>query len=126
MRNLFKLLPIVALLLAAPSAANAQVSFGVTIGPPPAPRPYRVAPRPGPDYVWIEGYWYPQGGHYRWHTGYWTRPPYAGAYWVEPYHDGRRFVSGYWEGSRGRLEHDHRWDHEGRRDERRDDHRDRR
>ncbi len=21
--------------------------------------------------VWVGGYWYPVGGHYRWHDGYW-------------------------------------------------------
>jgi hypothetical protein len=110
-----------ALLLGAGSAANAQVSVGVQIGRPPAPvvieeppppRAYVVAARPGPEFEWIEGYWYPQGRHYRWHDGYWTRPPYAGAYWVAPYHYNGRYVAGYWEGRR-----------EERREVRRDDHR---
>jgi hypothetical protein len=33
---------------------------------------------PGPGFTWVDGYWYPVGGHYRWHEGYWTRPPYEG------------------------------------------------
>src|SRR5258708_28879704 len=42
-----------------------QVSVGIRIGPPPPPRVVRVVPRaPGPDYVWVEGYWYPVGNHY--------------------------------------------------------------
>src|SRR5258708_3214710 len=61
------------------STAHAQISFGIHIGEPPAPRAYRVPPRPGPDYVWVEGYQYPENGHYVWHDGYWTRPPYEGA-----------------------------------------------
>ena len=106
-----------ALLLATGSAANAQVSVGVSIGtpppavvieaPPPAPRAYVVAARPSPEFVWVEGYWFPQGKHYRWHDGYWTRPPYAGAYWVEPYYVRGSYVAGYWAGAR----------HEARREE---------
>jgi WXXGXW repeat (2 copies) len=93
------------------STARAQVSVGIQIGPPPPPRVVRVVPaRPGPEFVWIQGYWYPVGHRYVWHDGYWTRAPYAGARWVAPRHDGRRFYAGYWEGDRGRIEHDHRWD----------------
>jgi hypothetical protein len=79
-----------------------------------------VPPQPGPDYIWVEGYHYPQGPHYLWHDGYWTRPPYEGAYWVEPYHVGGRYFAGQWEGSRGIVAHDHRWDRGTQRDERRD------
>jgi YXWGXW repeat-containing protein len=81
------------------------VSFGVQIGEPPAPRAYRVPAQPRGDSVWVEGYWYPQGNHYRWHDGYWARPPVAGAYWVQPYYHEGRYVPGYFEGPRGR-----RWD----------------
>jgi WXXGXW repeat (2 copies) len=70
-----------------------------------------VQPRsPGPDYLWIGGYWYPQGNKYRWHDGYWTRPPYAGARWVEPHHDGNQYFQGRWNGDRGDVNHDHKWD----------------
>jgi hypothetical protein len=104
-------------LLAAGSVASAQVSIGVQIGPPPAPRVIRVPPpEPGPEFVWIEGYWYPVGNHYKWHEGYWTRPPYGGARWIPPRHDGERFYAGYWSGDRGRFEHDHRWDRRKERD----------
>lgn len=99
-------------------AVRAQVSIGVLIGAPPPPRAVYVAPppRPEPESVWIEGYWYPVGHHYKWHEGYWTRPPYAGAYWVSPHHDGQRFFAGYWTGDKGRVDHDHRWDHDRDRD----------
>jgi len=69
MRKLFSIL-FVSLFLMPVSVARAQVSFDVHIGPPPAPRAYRVPPQPGPEYVWVEGYWYPIGGRYRWHDGY--------------------------------------------------------
>jgi hypothetical protein len=88
-----------------------QVSVGIRIGPPPPPRVVHVIPAsPGPEFIWTGGYWYPVGNHYKWHEGYWTRPPYAGARWVGPRHDGERFYNGYWEGERGRRDHDHRWD----------------
>src|SRR5262249_36438765 len=92
-----------ALLLIGSSAFAGQVSFGIQIGPPPAPRVLRVRPAsPGPGYTWIDGYWYPVNGHYRWHQGYWTRPPYDGARWIAPRHEGGMFYNGYWEGERGR------------------------
>ena len=77
MRRLLQtLLALSTLVLAPASAAHGQISFGIHIGEPPAPRAYRVPPRPGPDYMWVEGYQYPEGGRYKWHDGYWTRPPY--------------------------------------------------
>jgi hypothetical protein len=117
MRYLFKTVVLAALIAAPAATANAQVSFGIRIGPPPAPRAYRVPPRPGPDYVWVEGYQYPVGKSYKWHDGYWTRPPYAGAYWIEPYHWGGRYYAGHWDGGRGVVRHDHHWDRRQERDE---------
>ena len=119
MTRLLKALAVSAVLLLPASAAHAQISFGIHIGEPPAPRAYRVPPSPGPGYVWVEGYNYPEGGHYKWHDGYWTKPPYEGAYWVEPYHVNGQYFAGRWEGAHGVVVHDHRWD----RDEHRDEHR---
>jgi hypothetical protein len=106
-----------ALLLFGSALAFGQVSIGIRIGAPPPPRVVRVRPvSPGADYVFIEGYWYADGHRWRWHDGYWTRPPYPGARWIAPRHDGERFFAGYWEGDRGRFEHDHRWDRDRDRD----------
>jgi YXWGXW repeat-containing protein len=103
MTRFLKALAISALLLVPASHASAQVTFGIRIGQaPPPPRYYRVPVQPGPDYEWVEGYWYPQGGRYAWRDGYWTRPPYAGAYWAAPYYSNGRYFSGRWEGNRGR------------------------
>jgi hypothetical protein len=53
-----------AMLLAGAPAFCDQVSFGIRIGAPPRPRVVRVRPpSPGPEFVWIDGYWYPVGGH---------------------------------------------------------------
>jgi hypothetical protein len=109
------------ILMASGSTASGQVSIGIRIGPPPPPRVVRVLPaRPGPEWVWVQGYWYPVGRHYRWHEGYWTRPPYPGAHWVVPRYEGGEFFEGYWGGDRGRFEHDHRWDRDRNRDYDRD------
>src|SRR5712691_309430 len=99
------------MLLAGGALFGADFSVGIRIGPPPPDRVVRVRPvNPGPDFAWVEGYWYPVGNHYKWHEGYWTRPVYPGAQWVAPRHDGERFFEGHWEGDRGQRQHDHRWD----------------
>jgi len=113
MKNLIRAGLLFAVLLSCTHVARGQASVGITIGPPPPPRVVRVLPpRPGPEFVWVDGYWYPVGRHYRWHAGYWTRPPYAGARWIGPRHEGGRFYNGYWEGDHGRFEHRHDWDHD--------------
>jgi hypothetical protein len=104
------------LLLAVGTAFGAEIGIGIEIGPPPPPRVVHVPRSPGADYVWIGGYWYVVGHSWRWHDGYWTRPPYAGATWVLPRHEGGRFFEGYWEGPHGRVAHDHAWDHDHDRD----------
>lgn len=116
MKNLLRAALLSSMLLLGTHRAAAQVGIGIEIGPPPPPRHYVVPVRPGPDYIWIDGYWYPDGHHYRWHGGYWTLPPYAGARWIGPRHEGGRYYNGYWDGDRGRFEHDHHWDRDHDRD----------
>ena len=118
-----KAILLAAIFLGCMSVAQAQISVGIRIGPPPRPRVVHVVPpRPGPDFLWVGGYWYPVGNHYRWHGGYWTRPPYEGAHWIAPHHDGHQFFAGYWDGPHGQLAHDHRWDRERDRDQNHDNH----
>src|SRR5579875_2365423 len=85
MRNISKLTgaALAAALLAAPLAAQAQVSIGVSIAPP-APR-YERPPPPRPGYVWAPGHWNYTGGHYVWGGGTWIR--------ARP---GYRWVNGSW------------------------------
>ena len=103
---------LLALGLAVP-AASAQVGFGVTIGAPPPPLRYEVRPAsPGAGFVWTEGFYEPYNSGYRWHGGYWQRPPYEGAYYVHPhwdhYPDGWHQHEGYWaHGGPGEGFHDH-------------------
>ena len=131
MRTLLQTLALSLVLFVTGSAVHAQVSVDIRIGepPPPPPRVYVVPRQPAPDYLWVDGYWYPQGKHYRWHDGYWTRPPYEGAYWIAPYHADGRYYAGRWEGHRGYVDHDHHWDKDKKKDEHHDhqkDHDDRR
>ena len=102
---------LLAVMLFAAGTMFGQISLGIHIGPPPPPRVVRVQPvAPGPGYTFVQGYWYPVGGRYRWHEGYWSRPPYEGARWVGPGYEGGVYMVGHWDGDHGRVEHDHRWD----------------
>ncbi|MEP6960914.1 MAG: YXWGXW repeat-containing protein, partial [Acidobacteriota bacterium] len=99
------------------SVLSAQVSVGIRMGAPPQPRVVLVQPRnPGPGYVFVDGYWYPQGNHYAWHNGYWTRPPYAGAQWRAPRYEQQQYFSGNWYGDQGERNHDHKYDRDRDRD----------
>jgi hypothetical protein len=121
LKTLIRTVLLAAMVFATASGIHAQISVGIVIGAPPPVRVVRVLPeRPGPEFVWVEGYWYPVGNHYKWHRGYWTQPPYEGARWVAPRHDGERYFVGYWEGDRGRVEHEHHWDRDRERDHDRD------
>jgi hypothetical protein len=68
--------------------------------PPPPPQTEVIVASPGPDYVWIGGYWGWSWGHYVWIGDHWDRPAHAHAVWVEPRweHRGNRYVMthGYW------------------------------
>lgn len=101
---------IIVVLLLFTGIVYGQVGVGISIGAPPPPRVEVVPAQPGPDFTWIEGYWYPVRGRYKWHRGYWSRPPYEGARWIAPRHDGRLYHEGYWEGNNGRVAHNHGWD----------------
>jgi YXWGXW repeat-containing protein len=102
---------LLAVLLLAGSSIFGQISVGIRIGPPPAPRMIRSQPRsPGAGYTWVDGYWYPSNNRYVWHAGYYTRPPYDGAIWVGPRYEGQQFYEGYWSANDQQYRHDHRWD----------------
>ena len=103
MKTFFRTAVLISLLLVGVSTCSfgAQISVGIRIGASPPPRVVAVPARPAPNFVWVEGYWYPVGNH-KWHAGYWTRPPYPGARWILPHHDGERYFAGYWDGDRGR------------------------
>jgi WXXGXW repeat (2 copies) len=106
---------LLALMLLAGGTVFAQVSIGIRIGAPPAPRLLRVRPsNPGSGYVWVDGYWYPKNHRYAWHPGYYTRPPYDGALWMAPRYEGQQFYEGYWSERDRQVQHDHHWDRDKR------------
>ncbi len=49
---------------------------------PPAMMYDRPGPRPGPGFVWVNGFWRWGGARYVWAPGFWTRPPRPHANWV--------------------------------------------
>lgn len=81
----------------APSAAPSVIT--VRDAPPP-PRVERRKVRPGPDYVWVNGYWLYRGGRHVWVAGHWTTPPRGHHVWIEPRWERRPggyvFIEGRW------------------------------
>jgi len=79
------------------TAVGAEVF--VRVGPPRAVVEHR-GPRPGRDYVWVNGYHSWDGNRHNWVAGRWDRPPHRGARW-EAHRWVRRnggwvFVEGRW------------------------------
>ncbi|MDE2148335.1 MAG: YXWGXW repeat-containing protein [Gammaproteobacteria bacterium] len=72
--------------LSAESAASADVLVAVRIAPPPLPL-YSQPPVPGPDYLWIPGYWGwdADAGDYYWVPGTWVLAPQPGLLWTPGY-----------------------------------------
>lgn len=68
--------------------------------PPPPPRAEAVPGAPGPDYVWLPGYWYWTGQNYLWRPGAWDLPPAPHHVWVRSgwVRNGRtyRYIPGRW------------------------------
>lgn len=69
--------------------------------PPPPAYAYSRPIAPGPDYIWVDGYWNWVGSRYLWVGGYWGLPPFSGAFWVGPRYVSGRYFLGHWGGYRG-------------------------
>ncbi len=80
-----------------PAASFAQVI--VRIAPPPPVVEVR-GPRPGAEFVWVDGYHRWEGERYVWTPGRWDRPPHPGARWVAHrwvrVHDHWELRPGHW------------------------------
>ena len=99
------LLLLTGLLTVVSSACIGPADLGVGIqvsGPPPAYRHESRLVRPGPDFIWVDGYWDWRGGGagYEWVPGAWVRPPRAHARWERPRWQHRRggtfYIAGHW------------------------------
>ncbi|WMW79346.1 YXWGXW repeat-containing protein [Undibacterium cyanobacteriorum] len=60
------------------SEVNVQAVQTETAPPPPMQEVITVAPAPG--YLWVNGFWYWEGGRHVWRAGYWA-PPRVGFTW---------------------------------------------
>lgn len=88
---------------AVPTAAQAQIGVGISVGfAPPLLPVYEQPPIPGYGYIWTPGYWAwsPEDEDYYWVPGTWVLPPRYGYLWTPAYwgyEDGAYvFNAGYW------------------------------
>jgi WXXGXW repeat (2 copies) len=85
------LLSLAALPISASAASPflGDISLNIVVdAPPPPPRTeVIVGVSPGPDYVWIGGYWDGAPGHYTWVGGRWDHPPHGHGQWFAPHWD---------------------------------------
>jgi hypothetical protein len=76
--------------------AQTRVSIGIGLGghgagfyqPPPSYASI-VPPCPGPDFIWVDGYWSQNHGRNTWVAGYWNRRPFSRGFQVAPRFDNR-------------------------------------
>lgn len=87
----------------APSAAFATPSrsaFVSVIPAMPATPSETASISPGPDYVWVAGYYDWRSGRYVWVPGSWVKAPQTSSVWVpshwEPSAGGYSWVEGHW------------------------------
>jgi hypothetical protein len=93
-------------LVAATLTTPAWPQISVVIGIAPPPVRYEVPPPPpAPSFMWVAGFWAPQGDHYHWSPGHYAAPPYPGAYWYAPHYERSPRGWGYREGYWGHREH---------------------
>jgi hypothetical protein len=83
--------------------ADAQISIGLSVDLPPPPLPFYEQPIiPGPDYLWVPGYWAWSDDidDYYWVPGTWVLAPAPGLLWTPAYWGWNNgvyvFYPGYW------------------------------
>jgi hypothetical protein len=100
--------------IATPALASAQTFFNISFGSvgfgggilvdfaPPALPYYSQPPCPGPNFIWMPGYWAWGDGGYYWVPGTWVAAPEPGLYWTPGYwgwdgdYDSYVWNQGYW------------------------------
>ena len=96
--------------------AQTRVSIGIGLGghgagfyqPPPSyAYASNIPPCPGPDYIWVDGYWAQDYGRNTWVAGYWNRQPFSSEYQVAPRFDNRFNDGGHRQGFTRAFEQDH-------------------
>jgi hypothetical protein len=89
---------------AAKTLADISINIGIEAPPPPPRQEVIVGISPGPDFIWIGGYWDGAPGHYRWVGGRWGRPPHAHGEWSAPHWD--RDKDGHYRQTKGEWRDD--------------------
>jgi len=127
MKNRFSILVIpAALVLFSGTPASAQVRIGLDFGAvqvrispdaPPRPRWEQQPHRPGPNHVWIQGYWDRRGNQWAWAPGRWEEPAQRDSYWIRPQYRNEggayRYEPGRWSHQRMEEGEDYnRWHNE--------------
>ena len=88
------------LVLAAPTVLMADISFSLTVGPPPIPVYEQPVVPVGGSYHWQPGYWAWGDEGYFWIPGTWVLAPEVGLLWTPGYWAWRggfySFSQGYW------------------------------
>jgi hypothetical protein len=94
----------------------------ITTGRPPTVRHEVRIRRPGPDYIWVDGFWTSDGGRWVWIPGRWERQPVAEAYWIPARYvrtsRGTIYEPGHWSNQQLVVDDDIRQNREWRRHER--------
>jgi len=88
-----------AMMLAVASVLGCEGAAYVETEPPPLQVEVRSDP-PGPEALWIDGYWRWGGHQFFWIAGHWERHPHGN--WVAPRWEKREhgyfFIKGHWDG----------------------------
>lgn len=97
------LLPVLAVVLLGGCVPYVSGDVGIEVGgPPPGIRAEVAVTSPGPEYVWVPGYWdwAAARADWVWVPGVWQRPPHRRAVWVAPRYHNRRghwaYTHGHW------------------------------
>jgi hypothetical protein len=107
---------LLAMMLLAGSSMFAQtrVSIGIGFGghgagfyQPPPSYASNIPPCPGPDYIWVDGYWSQDYGRHTWVDGYWNRQPFSSGYLVAPRFENRFNEGDHRQGFARGFEQDH-------------------
>lgn len=80
-----------------PPYVQGGLAIVVDVGPPAIHPEVRVL-APGPEFLWVPGYWDWSERNWLWVSGSWQRPPHAGARWAAPRY---RHRAGRWSYYRG-------------------------
>ena len=69
-----------------PPAGESYNEVDVSGPPPPDQTDVVVGVAPGPDFIWVGGFWGWGPGGWMWHRGNWAHRPHRGAVWDRPHY----------------------------------------